>query len=149
MNFRAHLYNSFSKLIEEHGFSKNDEIDTDGSYSIEYSSKSFVIRIEKYRRELYVVLYRPGNEKSKANLFNLLQYINKDILDKVTESNYFRDETDLEESYKKQLNHISSAIYENYDSINDFYSSPDLDLRLEDLKTFMINRYPNLFGKQG
>jgi len=139
------LYDSFSNLIRVYGFSKLKEVNDQESYLIDYGSDNFVIELEKYRREFYVILFKTGHNDSGVNLFNLLSYLNQDSTDTPT-SNYFKEEKDLEESYKKQFNHISNAVYDNFDKINDFFANENYKTKLVEIRQFMVKKYPGLFG---
>lgn len=144
--FLNDLYDSFTKLVEKYGFIKATELNEDGVYSIEYRSDTFVIKIEKYRREFYVALYKTGYPDKGVNLFNLLSYLNQ-TPSVVPESNYFREEKDLGECYKKQFNHISDTIYQNFDAINNFFKSGNYELKMIDIRKFMLSEFPELFKR--
>jgi len=144
-SFIEHVNNSFSKLAEKHGLRKVNELNDGQSYYIEYLSNKFVIKIEKYRREFYTTLYKANNIDSGVNLFNLLCYLNQESSN-IPKSEYFTDDSNLEECYKKQMNYISDMIYENFDIINDFFNDVDFDLRFAEIEKFMLNKYPNLFN---
>jgi hypothetical protein len=75
--FQTFLYDSFARLIEEHGFSKLKELNDEQAYFIEYCSNTFVIHLEKYRREFDITLYKTGYTDKRVNLFNLLSYLNQ------------------------------------------------------------------------
>jgi hypothetical protein len=62
----------------------------------------------------------------------------------VPESNYFKEEKDLDECYKKQLNFIANIIFENLTAINDFFEI-NYDSNMKELKKFILSKYPNLF----
>jgi len=145
-NFIEHVYTSFSKLVERHGLKKGRELNDGQSYSIEYLSDAFAIKIEKYRREFYATLYKTGNIDREVNLFNLLFYLNQESSN-VPKSDYFTSEGNLEECYRKQLNHISATIYENFEAINNFFSSENFDLKFSGIEKFMLCKYPQLFNK--
>lgn len=145
-NFQKYIYSYFAKLVEKYGFKKENEQTDEQSYSIEYCSNIFVIKLEKYRREFYATLYKTGNKNNEINLFNLLSYLNQASLN-VSEAEYFRNEKDIEESYRKQLNHISTTIYKNFDGINNFFSSGDYESKVAEIRKFMLNKYPELFKK--
>ena len=120
LDFIVFVYEYFEKLISIHGFIKRNELIDDQSYFIEYSSSIFVIKLEKYRKEFYATLYKLDDPDNKVNLFNLLQYLNKSSL-KAPESNYFHEENNINECYRKQLRYISGIIYENFVEINIFF----------------------------
>ena len=136
----------FKKFIDVFGFTVKDEFNDGESYFIEYSSKTFVIKIEKYFREFYATLYRLDDFQEEINLFNLLDYLNQGSETKPT-SEYFHKEKNIEECYKKQLNQISTLIYNNYAAINDFFNSEDYKSKIIDLNSYIINKYPKLFKK--
>jgi hypothetical protein len=128
-NFINYIYEFFKRLIEVYGLQIKAELNEGQSYMIEYSSGNFVIKIEKYFREFYVTLYKPNEPDKEINLFNLLEYLRQGDA-QVPKSKYFRNENDVEECYKKQLNQISEVIYENYNLINDFFSGNDYELNM-------------------
>jgi hypothetical protein len=145
-NFLKYVYDCFAELVKKYGFSKENELNDGQSYSIEYRSNTFVIKLEKYRREFYATLYKTGNPDSEVNLFNLLHYLNQDSSN-VPKSDYFVGEDDIEECYRKQLNHISATVYDNFTVINEFFSNRNFDSKFADIKKFILNKYPELFKK--
>jgi hypothetical protein len=141
-----YLYNSFTKLVEEYGFSKVTELNDEQNYSVEYCSTTFGIKLEKYRREFYATLYKSGNPDKEINLFNLLRYLNQDSSN-VPEAEYFHRETNLEDCYRKQFDHISTTVYENFAAMNDFFRSENYESKVTDITKFMLNKYPELFKR--
>jgi hypothetical protein len=144
-NFVKYIYEFFKKLIEIHGFGIKTEVNDGQSYMIEYSSKDFVIKIEKYFREFYVSLYKLDDLDNEMNLFNLLEYLKQGVTD-TPKSEYFRKEKDIEESYRKQLKYISSVIYDNYSVINDFFED-NYKSKITDFEEYWKNRHPELYKK--
>ncbi|GAA4314533.1 hypothetical protein [Compostibacter hankyongensis] len=122
------------------------ELNEGQSYMVEYSSDNFVIKIEKYFREFYTSIYKINKPDDEINLFNLLEYLKWDDA-KADKSAYFRNEKDLEECYKKQLKHISSIIYENYNLINDFFSSDEYELKMAEFEWYWKNKHPEFYKK--
>lgn len=145
-SFVKYINEFFRKLIEIHNLSIKFELNEGQSYMIEYSSKHFVIKIEKYFREFYVTIYKVNKANNEINLFNLLEYLRQDDL-KVPKSNYFRKEKNIEECYRKQLNHISSVIYENYSLINNFFGSVNYEAMVVDFEIYWKNRHPELYKR--
>ncbi len=145
-NFLKYIYEFFKKLIEIYGFQIKAELNEGQSYMIEYSSGNFVIKIEKYFREFYATLYKINKPDKEINLFNLLGYLRQGDA-QVPKSEYFRNEKDVEECYKKQLNHISRVIYENYNLINDFFSDNDYELKMVEFEKYWKNKHPELYKK--
>jgi len=141
--FPKYLYDSFTKLVEKYGFAKSTELNEEGVYSIEYRSDTFTIKLEKYFREFYVALYKTGTDKG-VDLFNLLKYLNQTSA-AVPEYKFFEEEKDLVECYKKQFNYIVDTIDSNFASIDDFFKSGNYELKMADIRKFMLNTYPNLF----
>lgn len=145
-SFIKYIYDFLKNLIEIYGFSIKDELNDGQSYFIEYSSETIVIKLEKYRREFYVTLYKLNNPDKEINLFNLLDYVNQ-TKSNAPKAEYFRNEKDIEECYKKQLNYISNLIYDNYDAINDFFTIDNYESKVADLEKFIMKKYPDLFRK--
>ena len=56
--FLKYIYEFFKKLLEIYDFQIKLELNEKKSYMIEYGSKDFVIKIEKYFREFYASLYK-------------------------------------------------------------------------------------------
>lgn len=141
-SFVKYIYEFLKSLIEIYGFRIKTELNEGQSYMIEYSSNDFVIKIEKYFREFYVSLYKIDKPDNEVNLFNLLEYL-KQADSKAPRSEYFRKEKDIEECYRKQLSHISSVVYENYDLIKDFFSSDNYP----EFEKYWKNKHPELYEK--
>jgi hypothetical protein len=141
--FLKYIDTFFKKLIDT-GFTVKDEFNDGQSYFIEFSSKTFVIKIEKYFREFYTTIYRLDNPQKEINLFNLLDYLNRDDESKSTRAS-FHKEKDIEECYRKQLHEISTLIYDNYKAIDDFFMGENYESRSTDLRNYVINKYPELF----
>lgn len=134
----------FSIFINEHGFSIENEISDESSYLIKFRSDLFCIKIEKYFREFYIQLYKDEVEESEINLFNLLEFVNKDT-NNLYESNYFSDEKDITTCYEKQLEYNSKAILDNFMLIKDFFKSKDLKKKLEEITQYLIEENPDLY----
>lgn len=145
-SFIKYIYEFFSRLIELYGFQIKTELNEEQSYMIEYSSGNFMIKIEKYFREFYATLYKLNKSDSEINLFNLLEYLKQGDA-QVPKSEYFRNEKDIDECYKKQLNHISGVIYENYNLINEFFSGNDYELKMIEFEKYWKNKHPELYKK--
>lgn len=142
-----YLLKSFAWLEEKYEFCITNEVNEDQTYWIEYHSAHFIIKIEKYRREFYVTLYKTTDVTKATNLFNLLSYLNQSS-ENIPTANYFTNEKDLNECYKKQLGYLSTIIYNNFNSISIFFDDKGFDSRLEDLGEFILNKYPTLFKRQ-
>ena len=135
---------SFNKLINLYSFRLKQEINDGQTYSIDFSSKDFVIKVEKYFREFYVSLHKITDPDNGINLFNLLEYLKEGTVN-VPKSEYFRKEKDIEECYKKQLNHISTVIYENYSLISDFFSNDDYEIKILEFEKYWKNKHPEFY----
>ncbi len=144
--FLPYLYDSFRKLVEKYGFIKSKELNEEGVYLIEYRSDTFVINLEKYRREFYVTLYKTGYPDNGVALFNLLGYLNQ-LSSDVPMYKSFQEEKDLDECYKKQLNYITNTINDNFAAINDFFKGGNYESEMAEIEKFMLNKHPNLFKK--
>ncbi len=145
-NFIKYVYDFFVKLIELYGFQIKTELKEEQSYLIEYSSVNFVIKIQKYFREFYPTLYKIDKPNSEINLFNLLQYLKEGSLE-IPSSDYFRKEKDLEECYRKQLTHISSVIFENFDLIDNFFNKDKYEINVIEFEKYWKSKHPELYNK--
>ena len=145
--FIKYIHEFFKKHIEAYGFSIKEELIEGQSYMIEFSSKDFVIKIDKYFREFYVSLYKFDYPDHGIELFNLLEYLKQDTTE-VPRPEYFRKEKDLEECYRKQLLHISKVFDENYIVINDYFNATDFESKVADMKRFRRKKYPELYKNQ-
>lgn len=145
-NFIKYIRAFFSKLIELYGFILKKELNEEQSYMIEYSSVNFAIKVEKYFREFYATLYKLNKPDNEINLFNLLEYLKQGDA-QVPKSEYFRNEKDIEECYRKQLDHISGVVYENYNLINDFFSGNDYELKMSEFEKYWKNKHPEFYKK--
>ena len=145
-SFINYIHQFFNRLIELYGFQIKTELNEEQSYMIEYSSGNFVIKIEKYFREFYATLYKLNKPDSEINLFNLLEYMKQGDA-QAPKSEYFRNEKDIEECYKKQLKHISEVIYENYNLINEFFSGNDYEFKMIEFEKYWKNKHPVLYKK--
>jgi hypothetical protein len=140
-NYIKYIGMSFKKLIDIYGFTKVEL--NDHAYMIEYSSMAYVIKVEKYFREFYISLYKTSESDNAINLFNLLEYLNQD--DAAPKSKYFRNEKDIEECFRKQIDYLSSVIYENYILINDFFSADNFELEFAEFQKYWKIKHPELY----
>jgi hypothetical protein len=143
---RDYLHDRFDEIFKQKGFEIANESDGDDGYLIEYRSEIFTFRIEKFRREFHVSLFRTNISKDAANLFNVLGFLHQNSANPPT-SNFFIEETDIEKNYKKQIDYIRDAIYNNLAELNDFFGNGDVKSKLSDLEKYMQNRYPWLFKR--
>jgi hypothetical protein len=141
---KKYVCDYLSFLINEYEFFKGEEIFDDQSYSIELRSKTFVVNIEKYRREIYLTLAKPGFEENEINLFNLIHYLFQEN-NNISMSNYFSEIKDPAECYRKQIEHISTVLKNNYEIICHFFEIEDFQAQLEKINKFMLEQYPMIF----
>lgn len=144
--FVNYIHAFFKKLIEEYGFQIKKELNEGQSYMIEYSSGNFVLKIEKYFREFYALLYKVDKSDYEINLFNLLEYL-KQADANIPKSEYFRKENDIEECYRKQLDYISSVIYENYDLIDEFFNADSYKVKITEFEKYWKSKHPEFYKK--
>lgn len=134
----------FKELTDIYGFRLKTELNEGQYYLIEYSSSEYIIQIEKYFREFYTSLYKTNKPDSKINLFNMLEYVKQGEL-QIPKSEYFRSEKDIEECYKRQLNHIADVIYENYGLINNFFNKDNYELNIIEFQKYWKNKHPEFY----
>lgn len=144
---REYLYACFTKLIDEYGFSRVGEINDRQAYEIEFRSSVFVIRLEKYHREFYPILYKTDDPDNEIDLFNLLSFLNKDFTEFKYERREFHSNDALEEYYEKQCNRISTTLYKHFAVICQFFNSRDYQSKVAEMTKFMLDKYPELFKR--
>lgn len=146
---KKHADDFFNTLILKFGFKVKSEIVSDEFYLMEYVSESYVIKLENYFRELYTTVYSLSKQDKEVNLFNLLEFLKRndaEVFDAgVPDSDYFLKEKNLEECYKKQLNHISSIIYDNLDLLGDFFSKDKVERNILEFDSYWKSKYPELY----
>ena len=145
-SFIKYIYEFFKWLIEMYGFQIRAELNEGQSYMIEYTSNNFVIKIEKYFREFYASFYEINKPDNEINLFNLLEYLKQDD-SKTPKSEYFREEKDINECYRKQLSYISSVIHENYDLINAFFNKDNYEVNIARFEEYWKGKHPEFYRR--
>jgi hypothetical protein len=135
---------SFGSLAHKYGLRQKNQADDGDTYSVEYEAKHFVIRLEKYRVEIYTTIYKIDNPDIEINLFNLLTYL-APPKDEIPTAEYYKDETDDEKCYKKQLTHIATVLDNYWEAIDDFFSTGDYSSKVAKLREFMVRKHPELF----
>jgi hypothetical protein len=91
-------------------------------------------------------LHKPGNPDDQIDLFNLLAYLARPQQD-VPNYEYFHEETNTEERYRKQLTHIATVLDQYFADINKFFSTGDYASKVTDVRDFMVKKYPELFKR--
>lgn len=145
-NFMTYIQEYFEILVESYNLKVKEKLNDGQNFMIEFESGSFVIHVEKYFREFYVSLHKLNDPDHGIDLFNLLEYLKKEDVN-VPSPKYFREEKDLEECFRKQLNHLSKVIFENYELINDYFSDDNYEVRFEDMRAFRKGKYPELYKR--
>ena len=143
----SQIHKSFEKLCETYGFGMLNEINEDGYYMVEYGSVDFKVEIEKYYRELYASVYKTNKSEDGVNLSNLLEYMQHGSSDK-PESNHFLKEKDLNVAYTKQINHITTVLFENYTIVNDFFRDDSYKLNMEAFRKYWQTKHPEFYKNQ-
>ncbi len=149
-----YINDCFQNLVEEFGFVKQREVNEDQTFFVVFSTKTFAVKVVEYRRELYAWLHRvdhPDEEvdlytDDEIDLYNLIEYLNQNSSN-VPKSNYFVDEVDLEECYRKQIKLITSTISDFFPQLDEFFNREEYNSELENIDRFVVERNPDLFGK--
>ena len=144
-----YLLQKLNFLIEDYNFQLiKKEFDKEKFQFLEvlYKSSQMLIKIEKYRHEFYLRLASLTDPDDWADLFMIIEYINKDANKKVS-SRYFRKEKDLEICYKKQLDWISQKLHEYIKSIIDIYDEKRYRNELTEINKFAQKRANDYFEK--
>jgi hypothetical protein len=137
---------SFKPLTEKYGLYQRSEILDGPTYSIEYVFNNFIVRLEKYRVEIYATLYKEDNPDEQIDLFNLLAYLTRPQSNAPV-GEYFHNETNNEERFRKQLTHIAMVIDQYFAEIDGFFRFGGYASKVADVREFVINKYPWLFKR--
>src|SRR5687768_7516086 len=136
----------FSRLINVYNFKRVDRINEGVDFMVDFYSTELVISIEFYRREFYCKLSKENTSDSKIELFNLLDYLKRNTAS-VPQSNYFKNEKNINQSLKKQVKSLSNVIYDNFADISDFFKQDELESRFAEIREFIISKHPKLFKR--
>jgi hypothetical protein len=112
----------FRFLETDHGFKITYRESLDSNCQIEFSSPDVVVKVEKYRRELYCYVSKFGDPDSEAHLFNLIRYLHR-AGPKEKPLHYFANVKDVSESLGLQIELIGEQLEENYFAIKAFFFS--------------------------
>lgn len=140
----SYLHKLFGRLLDVYGFKVRNELNIGQDYAVEFVTNSFVIKIEKYRCELYVTTYKEVDDDKEINLFNLLEYLRRGSAATIR-SNYFREEGNVETRFKKQLDYVTSVFRENYDLIASFYSDANYYDEVDKFEKYWKKKHPELY----
>ena len=139
MIIKEYLKDFFQKLaVLEFGIKNEMESD-----EVEFISVNYVIKIENYFREIYASIYSIKDPSNEVNLFNLLGYLRQQ--EDEPQSNYFKKEKNLEESYRKQVNYIAKNILDNIGLINDFFEKDVYEMNYKKFENYWKKRHPELY----
>lgn len=136
----------FAFLIHKRGFKLCETSPDDESFALEFTSKVFDIRIEKYRREIYAYVRKHSCADDDINLFTLVQYLHRDEADQPS-SNYFSGVKDLDDSLRMQTRWIAETIRCHWTEIEQFFLSSELDKNREQINAYVMTQHPELFAK--
>lgn len=118
---------------------------SDGNFHlIEFNSKYFVLKIENYHRELYPTLYKRGYSNFEINLFNLLDYLVGCDQD-VPQSNFYKDEKDLDECFRKQFLYISHIISNYIEVLCNFFSDSRFESNAKKFEAYWKIKHPEFY----
>jgi hypothetical protein len=137
---------SFAPFVDNHGLTQLGEVNDGETYSIEYASDVFVIRLERYRDALLPSLYKAGFAHKRVGLFNLVAYLTNPSQNSPV-ADYFPDEQDLGERFRKQTVHIAATLDGYWTSIVQFFSTSNYLARDAELEAFVIRKYPEVFKR--
>lgn len=141
---KRYIDDYFGALIFKFDFELKIDLASDESLLVEYVSESYLIKLEKYRREFYPSVCSIFDQENEINLFNLLSFLKQDDSN-APKSDFFRKEKNIEDSYKKQLNNISSAIYENLNLLNNFFSEDKYKRNALEFHNYWKSKHPELY----
>jgi hypothetical protein len=136
--------NNYFSSFEQYGFVKKSEKINNKVFEVVFRSKELIIRLEKYRREIYVYIANSSAPDEEVNLFTLLEYLNRNT-GKHIKSNYFPNIENDDECYRLQIKWIVDAVTSNFNEINNFILSPDFKQKIDEVRLYIKEKYPDLF----
>jgi hypothetical protein len=142
----SQLVNScFHALVEKHGLRQIEEMETNEAYSTKFVTTNFVVKLEKYRTDIYATLLKSVEARREMDLFNLVDYLRSSSVTEIVPDYGIRDEGGISEGYRKHLGKISSALMRNFTAIDGFFAAEDFERSAQSVDKFMIDKYPDLF----
>lgn len=139
-----YFYECFNFLVKDYGFVKARLINGGNDFLVDFSSANFTVRIEQYWQEFYISVYKDDEHDGRADLYNLLDYVNPSSKENPTFKS-FDGEKNLDERFKMQFRYMAEVLSHNFDTVNDFFVTGNYKAKMADMTKFMINKYPHLF----
>lgn len=135
---------TFSFLIEEGFLKKGQKYDSD-YFEVIYQSEDIVMRIETYRREIYMYFSKNTEPTKEVNMFNLIEFFEIGS-GTYLKSNYYREITNETECYRLQVEWLAKCVKTYLHQIQRFFMKEDYLLNLDSLTRYLKEKYPNLFA---
>jgi len=136
---------SFKKLVEEFGFRKTEELDEGQSYNVKFQSDAIIIEIEKYFREFYDNVSGIDDPDAGVAVYNLLSYLMRESGNAPPQPNYFKEEKNLDDCFRKQLNYIAQTILTNLEAITGFFKNEKYKEERIKLHNYLKEKNPQLY----
>jgi hypothetical protein len=112
--------------------------------TFEYNLANFQIKLENYHKEIYLIISKNNDTENEINLFNLLEFLYQENKNK-PESNYYKNEENLEQCLKKQIFYLSEILYNNLTLIKDFFKEVNYKTNIEKFNTFWKSSHSDLY----
>lgn len=144
INLSKDVDECFSDLIENFGFEKRFEKIGDQGYSVTLYSKKLTLRIETYRKDIYMYGANSSLLDDEVNLFTLFAYLRKDSQIQI-EPNHFPKIKNERKRFRSQLAYDAKIVVENLEEIICFFSQKDLKKEIGNIRSYVIAKYPTLF----
>jgi len=141
-----HINKYFSFLWEDLRFSK-PLVDHDGSYyEVKFHGPEVDIRLENYRRDLYLYVSKSSKPDQEANFFALVEFLDRNT-NKSVKPNYFRNVKDLDECYRMQIEWLAKVLRGYLPEIRDFFSDDLYSFNMSALRDYRVRKHPDLYAK--
>lgn len=134
---------SFNYLIADHGFLKGGEVNSGDIYFSVYESLSFCVKVEKYRKDFYITLFRPAMPELEIELFNLLSFLSRK--GEKTLKSISRDKG--KDPIRKQVTTLAGTLLSNLEIIRLFFMDSSFEERVDELRSELIKMNPDLFKR--
>jgi hypothetical protein len=137
----------FKFLLEQFDFEKSNEKCDEQYYEVKFHAHDMSIRLEKYRREVYVYLSKPSKADEELNLFSLIEYLDRNIEESV-KSNYFLGVKDLNECYRLQIEWLATVLKMYLPKARTFFLDKFYSKNFTAFSDFVIKKHPDLYAKR-
>jgi hypothetical protein len=146
MNIEVELTQVFDELLHTYKFiDLNIESEQD-SFIAKFRNDEIIIKIQTYNREIYCYVASTEVPNEEAAVINIINYQNRESRISEKENwSYFHNIIDFDKAYHLQLVQINEFLIKNMGTILEFYEKGKVLEKMQELRNYMIIKYPETF----